>query len=75
MRQAVDGAFKQLDVRVTWLDNKSLLETANEVLPVEKDELMASLQSIKPEIFSPWRKEERLSAIAAWVSLSVSKEE
>ena len=71
VRQAVDGAFKQLDVRVDWLDHKSLFDKANEVLAFEEDELTAKLKSLKPEIASPWRKEERHSAIAAWVSLSI----
>ncbi|MCZ6639931.1 MAG: hypothetical protein O7F71_00010 [Gammaproteobacteria bacterium] len=75
VRHAVDGAFKQLDVRVAWLDHKSLFQTAHETLALEEDELTTKLKSIKPEIASPWRKEERLGAIAAWVSLSVGREQ
>ncbi len=70
VRQAVDAALEQLGVRVAWLDRKNLFETANEVLALEESELTAKLTSIRPEITSPWRKEERLCAIAAWVSLS-----
>ncbi len=69
VREAVAGAFRQLDVRVAWLDHKSLFATANEVLTLEEDELTTKLKSIKPEIVSPWRKDERLGAIAAWVSM------
>ena len=75
VRQAVDTSFKQLDVRVAWLDQKSLFEKTYAVLALEEDELTTRLRSIKPEILSPWRKEERLGAIAAWLSMSVANED
>ncbi len=74
VRQAVDASFKKLDVKVTWLDQKGLFETANKVLALEEDQLMNRLRSIKPEIVSPWRKEEKLCAIAAWVSVSLGND-
>ncbi|MFB3106140.1 MAG: hypothetical protein ACE1ZA_14645 [Pseudomonadales bacterium] len=50
VRQAVDASLKRLDVRVAWLDQKSLFEKAHEILALDEDELTTTI-----ELFSSFR--------------------
>jgi hypothetical protein len=69
VREALRAAFGKAELEVADTDEKSLPELASEVLgPATVDDRLNALGAgVKP-----WRKEQKLACLAAWVMLARS---
>jgi hypothetical protein len=67
VREALRFAFRQRGLAIVEIDEKTLPETANAVLPANVDRTLAELGATAGR---PWRKEQKLACLAAWVALA-----
>jgi hypothetical protein len=70
VRDALRVAFRRLGLDVTELDEKSLLDKASTQLHVKPAGIEAQLKALGRTVGRPWRKEQKLAALAAWVAIS-----
>ena len=70
VRDALRFALGQVGVRVTEMDEKSLPEVAAQVLGLSSAALDARLKELGSSAGKPWRKEQKLACLAAWVALA-----
>ncbi|GLQ45939.1 hypothetical protein GCM10007862_09900 [Dyella lipolytica] len=70
VREALRFAAGQCAVDVVDQDEKSLLELATKVLGVSSAELDGRLKALGAPIGKPWRKEQKLACLSAWVALA-----
>jgi hypothetical protein len=70
VRDALRFAFVRTRLPAVELDEKSLAERAADELDMAPDELAAALKILGAEIGRPWRKEQKLACVAAWVTLA-----
>jgi hypothetical protein len=70
VRHALRAAFIRAELTTVELDDKSLAQHAAEELHVAPTELEARLKTLGAEIGRPWRKEQKLACLAAWVTLA-----
>ena len=70
VRDALRFAFRRLGVDVTELDEKSLLNIASKQLRIKPAGIEAQLKAFGHVVGKPWRKEQKLAALAAWVAVS-----
>jgi hypothetical protein len=68
VRDALRFAFGQCGLRVTEMDEKSLPDTACAVLGLSSGTLDARLKELGAAAGKPWRKEQKLACLAAWVA-------
>jgi hypothetical protein len=68
VRDAVARALRSLELAIKEIDRKSLPEIARATLGVADSRAMATLKTLTPHMAGPWRAEERLAALAAWVA-------
>lgn len=68
VRDAVARALRNLNVVIAEIDRKSLPAMASATLTMSAALANAKLKTLMPEQASPWRAEERLAALAAWVA-------
>lgn len=68
VREALRLAFRQRGLRSTEIDEKSLAETASAVLGLSPAELDGRLKDLGASAGQPWRKEQKLACLAAWVA-------
>lgn len=69
VRDALRFAFGRLSLRAVELDEKSLPERASEAFGMTPAELDIRLKTLGADIGPPWRKEQKLACLAAWVAL------
>lgn len=70
VREALRFAAGQCGVEVVEQDEKSLSELATKVLGVSSTKLDDQLKSLGAPIGKPWRKEQKLACLCAWVALA-----
>ena len=70
VRDALRFASHQRGVEVAELDEKSLLDLATRTLGLSPDEIMAKLKALGAPIGKPWRKEQKLACLSAWVAVA-----
>ena len=70
VRDALRFAFGRLGLAVTELDEKSLLDIASKQLRLKPAKIEAHLKALGRTADPPWRKEQKLAALAAWVAIS-----
>ena len=69
VRDALRFALGQGGVPVTEMDEKSLPEVASQLFGVSVATLDARLRDLGANAGKPWRKEQKLACLAAWVAL------
>ena len=69
VRDALRFAFGQAGLPMTEMDEKTLPETASAVLGLSPGALEARLKALGASAGRPWRKEQKLACLAAWVAL------
>ncbi|MBO9610355.1 MAG: hypothetical protein J7639_30630 [Paenibacillaceae bacterium] len=70
VRDALRFAFRQCNVEVSELDEKSLFDLAAETLGMSAAEINARLKTLGAAVGRPWRKEQKLACLAAWVAIA-----
>ena len=68
VRDALRAAFTRCAVRSVEMDEKALPETASKALGLSHDQIEARLKELGAAAGRPWRKEQKLAALAAWLS-------
>ena len=70
VRDALRFAIGQANLGLAEVDEKSLPDTAPETLGLPRAEIDARLQSLGAAAGKPWRKEQKLACLAAWVAIA-----
>jgi hypothetical protein len=70
VRDALRFGLKQTGLALAEMDEKSLPDLAAEVLRLTPAAIEARLKSLGVTAGKPWRKEQKLACLAAWVTLS-----
>jgi hypothetical protein len=70
VRDALRFAIRRAGVDSAEMDEKSLPDLASEVLRIRSAELDARLKALGAIAGRPWRKEQKLACLAAWVALA-----
>jgi hypothetical protein len=70
VREALRAAFARSALRTAELDEKSLPEKAPILLGLSAGETEAKLKDLGAAAGRPWRKEQKLAALAAWLVLA-----
>jgi hypothetical protein len=68
VRDALRSALRRCGLAATELDEKSLRETAEIALSRPRPEIDGALRALGAAAGRPWRAEQKLSALAAWVA-------
>ena len=68
VRDALRAAFVRCGIEAVELDEKSLPDTAPAILDRPKAEIDATLKALGAEAGKPWRKEQKLACLAAWMA-------
>jgi hypothetical protein len=69
VRDAFRSAFDRCRLKVVELDEKSLPEAASKALALSPADLDARLKALGGSVARPWRKEQKIACLAAWVTL------
>jgi hypothetical protein len=69
VRDALRFAFKQSGLKVIEMDEKSLQEVASKELRLSTAAIDARLKDLGKTAGKPWRKEQKLACLAAWLAL------
>ena len=69
VRACVRQCLESLGVSVKPIDRKTLFDAAHDTLDRTETEIMQVLSALTPELGRSWRKEDKLAAVAAWISL------
>ncbi len=70
VRETLRFAFGRVGVETVELDEKSLPERASEKLGISPADLDVRLKALGADAGRPWRKEQKLACLAAWVALA-----
>ena len=70
VREALRFGIKACGLEIVELDEKSLVEVAAERFGLSADGIEARLKVLGAEAGKPWRKEQKLACLAAWVAVS-----
>jgi hypothetical protein len=70
VRDALRFAFARLGIEVAEMDEKSLPVLASQELRLDSSEIEARLKTLGATAGRPWRKEQKLACLAAWVALA-----
>ena len=73
VREAIRFAAKACRIKVAELDEKSLPELAANVLDISPAAIDARLKSLGLAVGRPWRKEQKLACLSAWIALAASR--
>jgi hypothetical protein len=69
VRDALRFAFGRVGVEVAEMDEKSLPDLASEVLGLTPAAIDVRLKTLGAAAGRPWRKEQKLACLAAWVAM------
>jgi hypothetical protein len=73
VREALRFAFGRVGIEAVELDEKSLPERASEELRMSPADLDPHLKALGADVGRPWRKEQKLAFLAAWVALATAQ--
>jgi hypothetical protein len=68
VRDALRHALGGLSAPLAEVDEKSLLETASLQLGIGEAEIDARLKALGASVGRPWRKEQKLACLSAWLA-------
>jgi hypothetical protein len=69
VRDALRFAIKECRVEVVEVDEKSLPDLAADALGLSWAEIDARLKALGATVGRPWRKEQKLACLSAWVTI------
>jgi hypothetical protein len=70
VREALRFAFGRSGLAVVEMDEKTLPEAAAMKLPLAPGEIDAALKDLGATAGRPWRKEQKLACLAAWIAVA-----
>lgn len=70
VREALRFACRRCGVEVSEIDEKSLPELASEMFRLSPAALDTRLKALGAAVGRPWRKEQKLACLAAWVAMT-----
>ena len=70
VRDALRFAFGQCGVKVVEMDEKSLQDVAAKKLRLSSTDLDARLKDLGATAGKPWRKEQKLACLSAWLAMA-----
>lgn len=70
VRDALRAASMRCGIELAELDEKSLPELAAQVLEQPPAGIAARLKNLGTKVGKPWRKEQKLACLAAWVTVA-----
>jgi hypothetical protein len=70
VRDALRFAFRKCGIAAAELDEKSLPDVAAKTLGMPKAEIDVQLKNLGSTVARPWRKEQKLACLAAWVTVT-----
>jgi len=73
VRDALRFAIDRVGLDVAELDEKSLPDVASESLAMSPAALNAKLKALGAAVGRPWRKEQKLACLAAWVAMAARR--
>lgn len=73
VRESLRRAFDKAKLKVAEIDEKTLPALASEVLRLSPTALDARLKALGTTAGRPWRKEQKLACLAAWMSCVARK--
>ncbi len=73
VRDALRFAIRRAGVELAELDEKSLPDLASKDLGMSPADLDASLKALGATVGRPWRKEQKLACLAAWVAVAARR--
>jgi len=73
VRDALRTACRGLHLSVTEVDEKSLPDAASKKLGIKAKEIEARLKAFGRTAGPPWRKEQKLAALAAWLAIAAGR--
>jgi hypothetical protein len=73
VRDALRFAIGRVGVDVAEVDEKSLPDLASKDLGMSPADLNASLKALGAAVGRPWRKEQKLACLAAWVAVAARR--
>ena len=73
VRDALRFAFGRVGIRVVEMDEKSLAGLASKQLGLGSADIDARLGRLGATAGKPWRKEQKLACLAAWVALAAQR--
>jgi hypothetical protein len=74
VRDALRFAFGHAGIDFSEMDEKSLPESASETLGIPPADLDVRLKALGATVNRPWRKEQKLACLAAWVVLAKTRQ-
>jgi hypothetical protein len=73
VRDALRFAFDRVGIEVAEMDEKSLNEIASEELRLGSADIDDRLKALGAAAGRPWRKEQKLACLAAWVAVAARR--
>jgi hypothetical protein len=70
VREALRLAIGRVGVDVAEMDEKSLPDVASKDLGMSRSDLNSRLKALGVAVGRPWRKEQKLACLAAWVAVA-----
>lgn len=70
VRDALRFGVRECGIDLVELDEKSLFDVAAERLEMSPEEIEARLKALGASVGKPWRKEQKLACLAAWVAIA-----
>jgi len=70
VRDALRFAFRKAELEIAEMDEKLLPETASKALDLSPASIDARLAALGATAGKPWRKEQKLACLAAWLALA-----
>ena len=70
VRDALRDALREFDIATVEMDEKSLQEVASKELSISPADLDMCLKRLGAAAGRPWRKEQKLACLAAWLAVA-----
>jgi hypothetical protein len=70
VRNALRFGLGRCDLEIVELDEKSLPDLAVKTLGISSAEISARLKALGAAVGRPWRKEQKLACMSAWIAVS-----
>jgi len=70
VRDALRSAFRKAELHVAEMDEKLLPETASKALDLSRASIDARLGALGAAAGRPWRKEQKLACLSAWLAIA-----
>ncbi len=70
VRDALRFATRECGIEVAELDEKSLPDLATRTLGIPSTQIAARLKALGAPLGKPWRKEQKLACLSAWIAVA-----